>query len=609
MSFARSEVAKLTPNASDLRDTEYIAASNGYSTVDRARTVLGLTQSEIADALRANESTLHRWRTGASRPTAVYATRLAALNDLVDAIQLLAPTPSEIGRWLNMPDAVFGGRTPRHLIRDGRCEFVLGALAARAERARASGASSSGSAVAESARRSGKAGFQPTARVAAILECATDGFFALDTKARFSYVNRRAAEIFGLESMELTGRRFDEVFPDDAGHDQAMLYARAMADQETATFETYHAPLDVWTEVRALPSQFGLAVFFRDISARKRVEARLRNSEAYARGIVESSADCISTLSPDGLVLSINGSGRRLLELRDQSDLLGKKWHRLFSAADAEAARLAVLKAAAGDVARFQGQRPTATGTAKWWDVVVSPVRGAEGDVVRLLALSRDITARRTAELELQRLHDVERSRARRVEEICDLTSALAKATRVDEIGAVLVEHALPALGAGVCALSVHEGLARGFAIRSDIPAEAPDDPMMLLVGAANAGGEEMDVWRRYPLSINAPMADATRSGEPIELSNRDALIERYPAWAEFFGAYGVESLYAAPVQFAGRTLGGFVLLWRSQKSLDDGERTFIHALADQCGVALERARLYGEICERNPPQLAASPS
>jgi len=134
MSSARSEIAELTPNATDLRAPMYTEAASGQNTVDRARTILGLTQSEIADALRANESTLHRWRTGESRPTAVYATRLAALNDLIDAIQLLARTPSEMARWLNTPDAAFGGRTPRHLIRDGRCEFVLGALAVRAER-------------------------------------------------------------------------------------------------------------------------------------------------------------------------------------------------------------------------------------------------------------------------------------------------------------------------------------------------------------------------------------------------------------------------------------------------------------------------------------------
>ena len=40
----------------------------------------------------------------------------------------------------------------------------------------------------------------------------------------------------------------------------------------------------------------------------------------------------------------------------------------------------------------------TASGMAKWWDAVVTPITDANGTVVQLLAVSRDITERRREE-------------------------------------------------------------------------------------------------------------------------------------------------------------------------------------------------------------------
>ena len=59
-----------------------------------------------------------------------------------------------------------------------------------------------------------------------------------------------------------------------------------------------------------------------------------------------------------------------------------------------------------GGIGRFTGYfATTATKQPRWWDVVVSPIRNAEGKPERLLAVSRDITEHKRNEEALRKAH------------------------------------------------------------------------------------------------------------------------------------------------------------------------------------------------------------
>ena len=49
-------------------------------------------------------------------------------------------------------------------------------------------------------------------------------------------------------------------------------------------------------------------------------------------------------------------------------------------------------RAGAASAGHFDAFCPTAKGTPKWWDVLVTPIIGSDGKVSNLLAVSRDIT-------------------------------------------------------------------------------------------------------------------------------------------------------------------------------------------------------------------------
>ncbi len=123
-------------------------------------------------------------------------------------------------------------------------------------------------------------------RAADVLEGITDAFFALDRDWRFTYVNASSERVMGRARADLLGRSFWGEFP-AAGSTFEREYRRAVAEEVTVTFEEFYPPLNVWVEVRAHPSEGGLAVFYRDVTARKRAEEALRQSEEHYRQLVE----------------------------------------------------------------------------------------------------------------------------------------------------------------------------------------------------------------------------------------------------------------------------------------------------------------------------------
>jgi transcriptional regulator with XRE-family HTH domain len=98
--------------------------------VDEAHQVLGLTYKQVASALKADESTLQRWRTGISEPSPVFLTRLESLGELVTEIRKTFRKGDGARRWLATEAPAFGGQRPLELLLAGRIERVTSALQA-----------------------------------------------------------------------------------------------------------------------------------------------------------------------------------------------------------------------------------------------------------------------------------------------------------------------------------------------------------------------------------------------------------------------------------------------------------------------------------------------
>ena len=135
-------------------------------------------------------------------------------------------------------------------------------------------------------RNHARAALQESARTMTnILENTTDGFFAVDSEWKLTYLNAEAEAIVGRSRNELLGGVLWERFPELVGSVFQTNYEKVMAEQVALEFEACDRTGKIWYEVHSYPSNGGVSVFFRDISERKKSETeRLTTSKLESLG-------------------------------------------------------------------------------------------------------------------------------------------------------------------------------------------------------------------------------------------------------------------------------------------------------------------------------------
>lgn len=115
---------------------------------------------------------------------------------------------------------------------------------------------------------------------------------------------------------------------------------------------------------------------------------------AFTLSVLDASPDCIKLLDMDGSLSFMNHNGLCAMEIDDFADVDGQPWPSLWPSKSRALLTDAMAIATSGKAASFEAYCPTAKGAPRWWHVSVSPVRNGAGDVVRILASSRDISDR-----------------------------------------------------------------------------------------------------------------------------------------------------------------------------------------------------------------------
>ncbi|MCJ2040919.1 PAS domain S-box protein [Methylobacterium sp. J-059] len=220
--------------------------------------------------------------------------------------------------------------------------------------------------------------------------------------------NEGATRILGWSPAEMVERPADVFFtPEDRANGIAEKEMRAALDHGRGVDERWHIRKDgtrFWAngEMMALRDEAGTAIGFlkilRDRTEQRDAAARLQESEGFLRSVLDASADCIKVLDLDARLEFMSTGGRTVMEVDDFDGIAGADWTGFWDAAGKAEARAAVDAASAGGIGRFTGPACTMKGNRKWWDVQVTPIRGGDGAVTKLLAVSRDVSANRKAE-------------------------------------------------------------------------------------------------------------------------------------------------------------------------------------------------------------------
>ncbi len=138
------------------------------------------------------------------------------------------------------------------------------------------------------------------------------------------------------------------------------------------------------------------------------------DTNALGLQLFESSPDCVKLLSNEGQVLAMNKNGMCALEIDDFSAFSNAVWRTFWPKESQDKIDAAIAVARAGGTGQVTAFCPTAKGSPRWWEVVVTAVHGDDGRLQNLLAVSRDVTAAHAADTERARLlREVQAANAR----------------------------------------------------------------------------------------------------------------------------------------------------------------------------------------------------
>ncbi len=148
-----------------------------------------------------------------------------------------------------------------------------------------------------------------------ILERITDGFQFLDRNWRFTYINNRGAEIFGMKVEDLLGDVIWNLFPYAKGNNFFIEYHKAMETMEPRHFDEYYPePLNKWLEMHCYPSEEGLAVHFRDVTERKKSEEALVERERLSSALIQINVYVNSTLDHKEIMQRVIEEGAKAID-------------------------------------------------------------------------------------------------------------------------------------------------------------------------------------------------------------------------------------------------------------------------------------------------------
>ena len=101
-----------------------------------------------------------------------------------------------------------------------------------------------------------------------------DGFYCLDSDWRFTFINRITLEFLKQKPEELRGKIIWEEFPKLIGTTFEGICKSVMEKRSAQRIEMKGPKSGAWYHVVVFPSQVGVAVYWRDITAEKRTMRR-----------------------------------------------------------------------------------------------------------------------------------------------------------------------------------------------------------------------------------------------------------------------------------------------------------------------------------------------
>lgn len=249
-------------------------------------------------------------------------------------------------------------------------------------------------------------------RFRGMAERSSDLIFILNKDMSPLYVSPSTRSIIGYDPEELVGKP-REFAAETIFSDCCPEFMNAMQTNKNGeSVENLDMQIrkkdgnTVYVNVHAIPVLHngvfaGAQVVMRDITAGKKTENALRDSDERYRSLSEASNDLIFVIEKNDRVSYVNNSAAEMMGL-PAKEIIGMERSMLFPPDISEEQRKAIHKIFRTGEGFRSTNALTFQGKMLWFDHSLVPVRDASGNITQVLGISRDVTEQKNAEEELR---------------------------------------------------------------------------------------------------------------------------------------------------------------------------------------------------------------
>ena len=262
------------------------------------------------------------------------------------------------------------------------------------------------------------------ARAARVLAQMTEGYVLLDHDFRVVEINDEGLRLDGRAREEVIGRSHWDLWPGSETGAQGRLYRQVMTEDDPGSVEiNYEWPdgRSAWIEIDAFPVPDGVAIFYRDISARKLAEEALRELNAtLEKRVDERTRELVSAEEALRQAQKMEAMGQLTggvahdfnnlltpivgaLDMLQRRGVGGERDQRLISGAVQSAERAKTLVQRLLAFARRQPLQPTAVDVAKLVVDIADLIASTSGPQIRVsIEASEDLPFARADQNQLE---------------------------------------------------------------------------------------------------------------------------------------------------------------------------------------------------------------
>jgi PAS domain S-box-containing protein len=235
-----------------------------------------------------------------------------------------------------------------------------------------------------------------------------------DAESRYVYCNPKAEVLLGKPASEIVGKTEFDLFPREqaeqftaadqlvlkTGQSQIREYTDRMPNGELRHWWAFKFPL-----YSSLGQQYvGLQIL--DVTERKQAEAALMQERDLLHVLMANVPDTVYFKDTNSRFTRVNDRQARMLGVKSPQDAIGKTDHEFMPddlARSVSEEEQQLFQDGQSILDRVE-YIPLPDGTPRWMSASKAPLHDKDGNIIGLVGISRDITERKLAEMEREKL-------------------------------------------------------------------------------------------------------------------------------------------------------------------------------------------------------------